>query len=261
MIRNLLLASLTIILLFSCKSQINSDSNEDSIQLDTEFKPKQIQFPSLDDLPITAHLYEVNPDAPIIILCHQARFNKSEYNGIAQRLMELGFNSIALDQRSGGPIANYINETVLVAKKKDLPTDYLDAEQDIIAAVNYAAKQYNEPVILWGSSYSSTLALYIAAENKNVSAVISFSPGDYFKEEKGSLREVLTDFKKPMFVTSSNYESTELNILMYDIGLGENQVQFIPEGAGHHGSRALWPSQTGGEEYWAAIEAFLINIK
>jgi predicted alpha/beta-fold hydrolase len=255
---------LSIVTLFA--SSCESPDKDCTTSFDSEFSeevfsPEKIEIPSLDKLPISANVYEVDPEAPVIVLCHQARFNKFEYEGIAQKLMKLGFNSIAIDQRSGGPIANQANETTLAAMEKDLPTDYLDAEQDIIAAVNYAADRYNGPIILWGSSYSSTLTLYVAESNKNVKAAIAFSPGNYFKEEKGSLIEVLSEFEKPLFVTSSNYEATDLSILMNSIEMNDEQMQFIPEGDGHHGSRALWPSQSGSEEYWVAIEVFLEALK
>ncbi|PKQ61169.1 hypothetical protein BZG01_19820 [Labilibaculum manganireducens] len=196
-----------------------------------------------------------------MLLCHQARFNKFEYAGIAERLNEMGFNCLAIDQRSGGPIGNTQNETYLRALKAAKGVDYLDAEADITAAIDYLTQEYSSKVILWGSSYSSTLALYIAAKREDVSAVISFSPGDYLAETKGSLADVLEDFNKPMFLTSSNSEAKRVTDLLAKHKLLEKQVQFVPEGAGHHGSRALWKNQQGGEEYWVAITGFLNQLK
>lgn len=222
--------------------------------------PTNIDIPSLDGLNINANVYEIGKDAPVIVLCHQARFNKHEYAGIGERLNELGFNCIAIDQRSGGPIANKINWTNYRALEQGKPVDYLDAIPDITAAVNFASKAYDQKVILWGSSYSSTLVLYEAMENDNVSAVISFSPGDYFAPEKGSLTEKLVSFDKPMFVTSSLREAEELTTMVAGMQLSDQQVHFIPENSGYHGSRALWKGQPDGEEYWTAIEAFLETI-
>jgi len=84
-----------------------------------------IQFPSLDSLQISAKVYEISLTAPVILLCHQARFNKFEYEGIAQKLNEQGFNCVAIDQRSGGPIANRINETTIRALKAGKSIGYL----------------------------------------------------------------------------------------------------------------------------------------
>jgi len=83
------------------------------------------------------------------------------------------------------------------------------------------------------------LALYLAIESDQVKAVLSFSPGNYFAEEKGSLIDKLATFNKPMFVTSSKREALEITQLLSKMTLNDNQVHFIPQGNGHHGSRVL----------------------
>ena len=153
------------------------------------------------------------------------------------------------------------NETMLKAKALGRPVDFLDAEQDIIAAINYTSNKYNKKVILWGSSYSSTLALWIALENKNVAAVISFSPGDYFVEEKGSLTEKLKRLSIPMFVTSSLEEAPETTKMLANVKMDATKIQFIPKSIGTHGSRALWKTDENNEEYWTAIGPFLESLK
>ncbi len=224
-------------------------------------KISKVTFPSLDSILISANIYEINEDSPVILLCHQASFNKFEYEGIAQKLNDRGFNCIAIDQRSGGPIASMPNETAIRAYEKGVPTDYLAAEKDIIAAINYVHNKYNKSIILWGSSYSSTLALYIAIDNELVSSVIAFSPGNYFSSIKGSLIEKLACFKKPMFITSSKQEAPAVKEMLINMQLTNNQFHFVPENDGYHGSRALWAHQIGGDEYWQAIDKFLEILK
>lgn len=245
----------------SCDQNDNTNKPEAEAEVEIIQYPERITFKSLDGLEVNAELYHIDDSYPMIVLCHQARYNKFEYSGTAEQLNALGFNCIAIDQRSGGPISKYINETSERAKEQNKPTDFLDAEQDIIAAVNYAAKEYEQDIILWGSSYSSTLALYVAIENDNVDAVISFSPGNYFSPEKGSLIDLLEDFDKPMFITSSKGEAPAVTALLAKMDRSKLQQQFIPEGEGYHGSRALWPTQPGGEEYWNAIGDFLTALK
>ena len=222
---------------------------------------KTVDFPSKDGIVISAHIYETDKDAPVVLLCHQARYNKYEYTDIAPKLNARGFNCVAIDQRSGGELRNHENITHNNAVKQHKPTEYLDAEQDILAAIDYVYKKYKKPVILWGSSYSSTLALYIASENDKIAAVISFSPGNYFAGKKGSLIDKLENFSKPMFVTSSKKEAPGITKLLQKMQLNSQQVQFIPSGEGYHGSKALWEGQKGGEEYWNAIDDFLLKIK
>jgi pimeloyl-ACP methyl ester carboxylesterase len=254
----ILTLSLLALIAVSCNSDIPQMA---PIEADSAPFPTNVDIRSMDGLKINASVYEIGADAPVILLCHQARFNKHEYDGIAEKLNELGFNCIAIDQRSGGPLIEFQNWTNKRALEKDLPVDYLDAEQDIIAAVNYASTTYKKKVILWGSSYSSTLALYVALENDSVSAVISFSPGHYFSPEKGDLIEKLPTLKKPMFVTSSKREEKELSELVAGMEMTDQQIQFVPTSDGYHGSKALWKGQPGGEEYWKAITKFLEELK
>ena len=94
-----------------------------------------------------------------------------------------------------------------------------------------------------------------------VSAVLSFSPGNYMADKKGSLIDILSDFDKPMFLTSSKFEAKGITGLLAKHKLTKDQVHFIPDGNGHHGSRALWINQIGGNEYWIAVGLFLKRLK
>lgn len=265
---NKVLSLFVIILVASCNGtsddNMESQNNESSDSIAQVKEPfKKLEFQSLDSLLISANLYEIDKQAPLIILCHQRGFNKFEYAGIAERLNGLGFNCLAIDQRCGGPIANQPNETWLRAIDANKPVDFLDAEQDIKAAINYGYSLYNNNVILLGSSYSSTLCVYEAISNDSVDAVIAFSPGNYFFYDgvKPDLTLLMKDFKKPFFLTAANNEMPYVRELVLSTPRSEKQVVFAPEGEGWHGARALWPNQEDGEEYWVALEKFLNQIK
>lgn len=221
---------------------------------------REVEFKSKDGHPISGNLYEVDGDKPVILLCHQAGYNKHEYADIAPRLNAMGFNALAIDQRSGGDFAGKSNKTYHRAVAQGLTTEFLDAEQDIEAAVDYLFEKYGQKVIVWGSSYSSSLILYMAGSNDHVRASVSFSPGDYFGEAKPSLTLVLKDLNKPFFITSSKEESERVSLLLEDTSLNVNQVHFIPENKGYHGSRALWQGQENAGEYWEALTSFLSKI-
>lgn len=231
---------------------------EGEIKLPGDFT--EVALLSSDSIYVHANIYEFSKDAPVILLCHQARYNKTEYKDIAPKLMELGFNCIAIDQRSGGELNGLLNVTHENAVNKDLPVEFLDAEKDILSAIDFAYDKYGKKIILWGSSYSSTLALWIGLNSEKVKAVISFSPGDYFPE-KGSLTDSLEKFNKPFWVTSSKEEEPELTKMLAKMKRTENQIQFIPKGNGEHGSKALWEEKPDHEEYWQAITVFFEKIK
>jgi dienelactone hydrolase len=218
-----------------------------------------ISFPSLDGLPITANLYLADEKFPFIILCHQAGYNKSEYAETALKLNKNGFNCLAIDQRSGGKVDDTENETYKLAVQKKLRTTYLDAEPDIIAAVNYVAEKYKQPVVLLGSSYSASLALKVGTENDKVKAIIAFSPGEYFGE-KLNLTSCIKELKKPVFVTSSKEEAPDVASIMKGV-TSEIKIQFIPKEEGVHGASALMEKTPNNKEYWDALLEFLNKIK
>lgn len=230
-------------------------------ELGKAYPPEKIQFKAKDGLIISAELYEIDSDKPVILLLHQGGYNKYEYADIAPRLNKMGFNALAIDQRSGGSFAGKQNETYTRATQNGIVNiEFADAVQDIESAISYLADRYQQKIIVWGSSYSSSLALHVAAKNKHVKAVISFSPGDYFGEKFPSLKTVLPKIEQPFLITSSREEANELKLLLSDVEKSNMQSQFIPESDGFHGSRALWIDQEGADEYWAAVSLFLSTI-
>ncbi len=220
---------------------------------------KTISFHAKDGILITADLYLINDTLPYMILCHQAGSSRGEYLETGNRFAKFGYNCIAVDARSGGEMNNVKNETAIHAKAKGKPTTYLDAEQDIKAAIDYAYKQNKKKVVLVGSSYSASLAMKIAVNNNNVKAVIAFSPGEYFGENY-NLKDSIKALTKPLFVTSSKEEAAKVSELIKDIKSPKKQ-QFIPSGSGAHGSKTLWKETPNRQEYWMALMMFMLSVK
>lgn len=217
--------------------------------------PTTVTFPSKDGVTITADIYTVNDTLPWMLLCHQAGSSRGEYKDLAKRFMKLGYNCMAIDQRSGKECNGVINQTALdaVSKKKD--TEYLDAEQDIVAALDYLYKKSNKPVVLVGSSYSASLVLKIAAGNPKVSLVMAFSPGEYFGK-KLKLKESIQKLDKPTYVACSQQEKSGCDDLMKNVATGD-KVIFSPGTGGEHGAKALTKSNPNHTDYWMSVMMFL----
>ena len=229
--------------------------------LGEKYTSQEIQFKAPDGLMISGDLYEIDHEKPVILLLHQAGYNRIEYVDIAPKLNEMGYSCLAVDLRSGGSFGDKPNLTNEQAIQKGLQPEMLDAQQDIKAAIDFLHEKYNQDVIVWGSSFSSSLALMEGEVNSKIRAVISFSPGDYFGDNVKSLSKVFSKIGIPFLVTSSKAESEKLSTLIGDINLKKYQIQFIPESHGFHGSRALWEGQEGAQEYWNAITTFLSKLK
>jgi hypothetical protein len=219
---------------------------------------KKVVFPSNKKIDVTADLYHISDEAPVLLLCHQASYSRGEYRETAKIFNELGYNCMAIDQRSGKSVNGVENLTAKAARAKNRPTGYLDAEADILAGLDYLVDKYDREVILLGSSYSASLVLKIAKESEDVKAVLAFSPGEYFGDDL-NLTETISGLEKPVFVTSSRGEITRTRPLA---AVMSNCEQFAPERfAGQHGSKALWSSNEGSEMYWEAVKGFLERIK
>jgi len=223
---------------------------------------KTITFPSEDSLAITADSYIAhNLTAPFIILFHQAGWSRGEYKEIAPILNSMGFNCIAIDQRSGDKINNVLNQTHKRAVIKNKSTAYLDAYKDMIASLKFVKDKFAKgKIIIWGSSYSAALVFKLAAEHQNlINGVLAFSPGEYFVRF-GKSKTFIADFAKtitlPVFITSAHNEK-ENWINIYKSLPSEKKQYFVPQTNGNHGSRALWKKFDDSKDYWKAVSKFL----
>ena len=212
---------------------------------------KAIQFKSLDGLSITADLYLASKAKAFILLCHRSHCNRGEFRQTARTLSNHGFSCLAIDQRSGMTVFGVVNETSALAKKKAVPTGYLDAKPDIEAAVDHAYEMNDKrPIVILGSSYSASLALLISAHSDRVKAVLAFSPIECLKGI--IVAQQIASLNKPTFVTSAKSEiEATTNIIRFV--KGKYVTQFKPDVDGFHGSKTLWESVPGFETYWSAL--------
>jgi len=217
-----------------------------------------ITFYARDSVQITADIYFIKDAIGTILLCHQAGFSRGEYINTARKLNELGFSCMAIDQRSGKEVNGIINQTAVDANKKDVNVGYAGAKQDVEAAIDFLyAQNGQEPIFLVGSSYSASLALWIAGErNKKIKAVATFSPGEYLKGK--NLAKLLKPIKIPVFVTSSRREIVPVTKLVRYVK-PNYLMHYKPDKKGIHGSRALWETTAGYEGYWKAFKSFLLQ--
>lgn len=222
---------------------------------------KSVDFPSAGGIEARADVYaSPTPSATLIVMFHQAGWSRGEYREIAPKLVDQGYAVMVVDQRSGGGVRAVTNQTHRRAAKKKLPTGYLDAYPDLEAALRYGRDALKaERVIVWGSSYSASLVIRLAAKHpEQVSAVIAFSPGEYFKKTSGAtyVRELAKAVHQPLFVTSSKKERAQVEPI-FDASPAKKKILFTPASAGQHGSRALWSKWPDNDVYWTAVRGFL----
>jgi len=252
-----------IILLVAVFSlQIVSSQQNNSIPAppkNLESSIETVTFYAKDSVQITADTYFLEGVKPTVLLCHQAGFSRGEYINTARKLNDLGFSCMAIDQRSGKEVNGIVNQTAKDADIKGMNVGYAGAKQDLEAAIDYLyALNGNQSIILVGSSYSASLALWIGSENNKVKAVAAFSPGEYLKGI--DLAKTISSLQIPTFLTSSKREAKPVEKLVRNVK-SKYITHFKPTVKGIHGSRALWKATEGHKEYWNAFKTFVLTNK
>jgi alpha-beta hydrolase superfamily lysophospholipase len=222
--------------------------------------PLNTTLKTSDGVTVFALEYKAVDPRAVILLFHQAGSNKGEYSTIAPRLVHEGFTVLAIDQRSGGSLFGQHNDTV---KKLGKSSTYLETMPDLEAALAWGSQQ-KLPVLVWGSSYSSSLVFLLASKHQEkITAVLAFSPGEYLGQE-GMVQQAAAKVTQPIFVTSSiDIKEIDAAKKIIDASPSISKVQFVPKIAGVHGSSTLRDEKNskGKDENWQAVLAFLKSLK
>lgn len=253
---------ITLLIVVSCK-EVKKETELVSKEVKKSRGFKTVTFKSKDEVIITADLYLLeDASKPFILLMHQARYSRGEYREIAPKLNKLGFNCVAIDQRSGKEVNGVVNETAKLARSLGKPTDYIDAFQDLEAALGYVKTTYKpNKLFTWGSSYSAALSYILATKHDDkIDGIITFSPGEYFKYENKMIQDFATNITKPVFITAAKDEMKYVQGI-FDNVRSDKKMLFTPQEQGRHGSGTLWESIPNHQEYWKAITNFLKENK
>jgi dienelactone hydrolase len=226
-----------------------------AIPLATDARAEPVTLHAADGVLVSANYEDgAKPGRAIILLFHQAGGSGAEYDAVVPRLAKLGYDTLAVDQRSGGPGFGRPNRTV---QRLGRSTDYLEALPDLQAAVDWAAARNPSAIVVWGSSYSASLVFLLAERETRVSAVVSFSPGEYFADQS-LVRRAASHVRVPVLLSSASApgEIAQAAEILAVIPSKE-KVQLRPRQAAH-GSIAL--AGPGGADLWPAVETFLSSV-
>lgn len=220
----------------------------------------KVTFMASDGLEVVANLYEIDSTYPYIILLHQSDYSKGEYKEIAISLLKLKYNCLAVDLRYGGTVNSVPNETAENAKLNGMHREMYDSNIDIEAAIQYVYEKSNQEIILFGSSYSGTLALKIGKDNPKIKAIIAYSPGEFFRN-KFLIHDELEGIDKPVYIAGTQLEHPYL-LRLTEMVSKKNIVVFQPQSAdGKHGAKSLWKDIEVSKEYWLSLLMFINNLK
>ncbi len=178
-----------------------------------------------------------------------------------RELIALGFNALAVDQRSGGRAFGRANKTVTTLGHS---ATYRAALPDLQAALDWARANHAAKVIVCGSSYSASLVFLLAANNPGkLAGLMAFSPGEYLGGGH-NVRNAAAKLKDIAVFVSSASDGGEIAAARTIVGAVsvKTKTQFVPKHA-PHGASALREdaNPAGYKEVWAAVERFLVPLR
>jgi len=226
---------------------------------------KEISFKTVDDIIIYGDLYAL-PDgkaAPLILQFHQAGRNaRAEYGPLVSRLLDKGFNVLAIDQRSGGTHSGLANRTAENLDGKEY--SYCEAYPDLEAALLYALEQeFSGKKIVWGSSYSAALVVQLAAKHSDqIDGVLAFSPASSSRMADCLAGPYLEDLKVPFLALRPEREMAIESTQRQAEAIRHHGHRFYVANNGVHGSSMLNPEFVEGsvEKHWEAVLSFIDEV-
>ena len=234
---------------------------------DKSIRVKEITFYTSDSIRVFGDLYEIDKKAATILLFHQGGANaKGEYKTIIPELIKRHFNILAIDQRLGGQLYGKYNRTVADISYNDFSYNYTycDVYADMEGALNFIIDlEFSKNIIVWGSSYSASLAIQLASKHQNeISGVLAFSPAsrgmqdcrpdEYFKTIQIPL--LLLRPSKEMEIESARNQFSLAQQFSHQVYVAEY---------GTHGSSMLVEERVKNKvsENWKIVLSFLDKLK
>lgn len=224
---------------------------------------KEIDFFTQDSIHVYGDLYEVDKKAPTILLFHQGGSNaRAEYGPIIPSLTEEGFNVFAIDQRRGGQLYGSYNRTVADISINNF--EYCDAYTDLQGALNFVISDgFTGKKILWGSSYSATLAIKLADQYPNkIHGVLAFSPASGGPMQDCRPDEYFATLKAPLLLLRPSQEMEIESVKdQFDLARQNNHQVYVATN-GKHGSSMLVEERVAKptDENWDVVLIFLDTI-
>ena len=206
------------------------------------------------------HLPDGVEHPPLILAFHQGGGDgRGEYAPIIPRLLAEGYAVMTIDQRRGGDVFGGTNRTV-EGLPEDAAYSYCDAYPDLEAALTHARSLAFDRIIAWGSSYSATLAIRLAAQYPSyLDRVIAFSPAAGEPMGACQPREPASRLTIPaMMIRPEREASIETVAADLDAFRRMGHDVYVSPG-GSHGSSVLVSGRTGAptDEVWERVLSFL----
>lgn len=215
------------------------------------FAGEPVTLHSADNVKIFGTLTQARPHSDkVLLLFHQAHANRHEYDSLIAGFNKLGYDALAIDQRVGGDLFGGHNETLQALGKS---SDYLEAMPDLDATLAWSRARHYGTIVAVGSSYSSALVILLAARHPpGLTAIASFSPGEYF-DDKNQIKNAAAKITVPFYISTDPDEAANVTEVLRNTH-GTNIVHYQPQ-HGVHGASTLVESRDP-KGYAANLKSF-----
>lgn len=265
---SILFAVMLLVVSVGCESPKQEQPEEQNQSGTTTTEVTEISFTTPDGIRIFGDLYERKKEAPTILLFHQAGSNaRGEYGPIIPRLVFMGYNVLAIDQRSGGQQFGSYNRTIAQLADTVFYQEYgyCDAYNNLETALDFVIQTgFTGQKIIWGSSYSAALVVQLASKRSNdVAAVLAFSPASGSALADCKPDDYFSTITIPLLVLRPPNEMERESVqTQADLARSFNHEVFVGE-YGRHGSSMLVKDRVGHEveDTWEAVATFLNKVK
>ncbi len=227
--------------------------------------PSEVRLETSDGVTVFGDVYRtsVASELGFLLLFHQGGGDaRGEYGPLVPRLLEAGFDVLAIDQRRGG--TRFDGENRTLAGIGDTEYGYCDVLPDLEAALDHVRSlEPNGRPVLWGSSYSGALVIQLAARRPDeVAGVIAFSPASGEPMDGCRPEGWSQELAVPLLVLRPASEAEIPSVAdQLDTFRTQDHQTWVAD-PGVHGSSMLNPDRVEGdvEPTWTVVLTFLETL-
>lgn len=224
---------------------------------------EEMTFQTSDDVTVFAYWQDSrlkrDGHPATVLLFHMARASaQGEYQETAERLNQEGYNTLAVDLRSGSDRLGAPNKTQMGLATQEY--SYCEAYPDLVAALEWAKKNAPGPIVAVGSSFSAALAIRLAADFPDkLSAAVAFSPASGEPMQGCRPEDALDQLTIPVMAFRPDREMEIESVQAQAEVFKANLIPYLEIENGRHGSLMLRASVTGTsmEHAWQPFLSFL----
>jgi pimeloyl-ACP methyl ester carboxylesterase len=209
----------------------------------TQQPSASVSFETSDGFVLKGDLTSAAANAPVAILLHMYRSDRSAWAPLVPDLVAAGFTVLAIDQRAHGESQQRRGERVDVATVPRAAFGQLvrDGVRDVEAAVRYLARQglATDRIVLVGASYGCSVSLLSAEEVAGVRALVLLSPGtNYFGVD---VVEAASRFPGPLLAVAAEDDRNAVESARVIAARHRGTDDLEIYGAGGHGTHLFGP--------------------